>query len=313
MLSLTFLGTSAARPTIERSVSAITVQRDGETLLFDCGEGTQRQMMRYGVGFTLRDVFFTHFHSDHILGLTGLARTLGLQGRTDPLCLWGPRGAARVLNQALELGVERTPFAIEIHEVAPGERLARTGYDLEVIAADHGGGAVSYVLREHQRLGRFDPEQARALGVPEGPLWGKLHRGEIVEWEERRNGGTAERRTADPATLVGPARPGRVLAISGDTRPTAALVAAAAGADLLVHEATFSEDERDRALETRHSTAREAAQVALAAGARRLVLTHLSARFSTAWQELLDEARAVFPETTVAKDGMVVEVPFSEP
>ena len=310
MLSLTFLGTSAARPTIERSVSAITVQRDGETLLFDCGEGTQRQMMRYGVGFTLRDVFFTHFHSDHILGLTGLARTLGLQGRTDPLCLWGPRGAARVLNQALELGVERTPFAIEIHEVAPGERLARTGYDLEVIAADHGGGAVSYVLREHQRLGRFDPEQARALGVPEGPLWGKLHRGETVEWEARRDDGTAERRTADPAVLVGPARPGRVLAISGDTRPTAALVAAAAGADLLVHEATFSEDERDRALETRHSTAREAAQVALAAGARRLVLTHLSARFSTAWQELLDEARAVFPETTVAKDGMVVEVPF---
>jgi ribonuclease Z len=310
MLTLTFLGTSAARPTIERSVSAISVQRHGETLLFDCGEGTQRQMMRYGVGFTLRDVFFTHFHSDHLLGITGLARTLGLQGRTDPLCLWGPRGGERVLKQALELGVERTPYPVEIRDVAPGERIARDGYDLEVIAADHGGGAVSYVLREHQRLGRFDPEQARALGVPEGPLWGKLHKGETVEWDEPQPDGSAVRKSADPSALVGPARSGRAVVISGDTRPTTVLAEAAHGADLLVHEATFTEEERDRALETRHSTAREAAQVALAAGARRLVLTHLSARFSTAWQELLDEACAVFPETIVARDGMSVDVPF---
>ena len=312
MLSLTFLGTSAARPTIERSVSAIALHREGEMVLFDCGEGTQRQMMRYGVGFTLRDIFFTHFHSDHILGVTGLARTFGLQGRTEPLHLYGPQGAARVLEQALTLGVERTPYPVEIHEIAPGDRLARTGYDFEVVGADHGGGAVSYVLREHERLGRFDPDQARGLGIPEGPLWGRLHKGEVVEWEERRDDGTAERRTADPATLVGPPRAGRILAISGDTRPTPALVEAATGADLLVHEATFSHDEHERALETRHSTAREAAQVALAAGVKRLVLTHLSARFSTAWQELLDEARAVFTETTVAKDGMVVEVPFQD-
>lgn len=281
-------------------------------VLFDCGEGTQRQMMRYGVGFTLRDIFFTHFHSDHILGVTGLARTLGLQGRTDPLCLYGPPGAERVLAQALSLGVERTPYPVEIRAIAPGDRLTRTGYDLEVVGADHGGGAVSYVLREHQRLGRFDPEQARAMGVPEGPLWGRLHKGEVVEWEVRRNDGTAERRKADPATLVGPPRAGRILAISGDTRPTPALVEAATGADLLVHEATFSHDEQERALETRHSTAREAAQVALAARVKRLVLTHLSARFSTAWQELLDEAHEVFAETVVAKDGMVVEVPFRD-
>jgi ribonuclease Z len=312
VLSLTFLGTSAARPTVERSVSAMALQRAGETLLFDCGEGTQRQMMRYGVGFTLRDVFFTHFHSDHILGITGLARTLGLQGRTDPLRLWGPRGAARVLHQTIELGVERAPYPVEIQEVAPGDRLARTGYDLEVIPADHGGGAVSYVLREHRRLGRFDPDKARALGIPEGPLWGRVHKGETIEWEERQEDGSSVRRSVDPAALVGPPRAGRTVAISGDTRPTASLVEAATGADLLVHEATFTEDERDRALETRHSTAREAAQVALAAGVRRLVLTHLSARFSTAWQELLDEARAVFAETVVAKDGMEIDIPFQD-
>jgi len=310
MLSLTFLGTSAARPTVERSVSAIALQREGEMLLFDCGEGTQRQMMRYGVGFTLADICFTHFHSDHFLGLTGLVRTLGLQSRAEPMRLYGPKGAQRILTQALELGFERTPFPIEIQELAPGDRVPRTGYDLEVVPADHGGGAVSYVLREHQRLGRFDPEQARALGVPEGPLWGKLHRGEIVEWDMRLDDGTVERRTADPATLVGPPRSGRVVAISGDTRPNAALVEAAADADLLVHEATFTHDEHARALETRHSTAREAAQVALAARVRRLVLTHLSARFSTQWQELLDEACEVFPHTVVAKDGMTVDVKF---
>jgi len=312
VLSLTFLGTSAARPTVERSVSAIALQREGETLLFDCGEGTQRQMMRYGVGFTLADIFFTHFHSDHFLGLTGLVRTLGLQSLTGPLRLYGPKGAERILTQALELGFERAPFPITIEEVRPGDRIARAGYDLEVIPADHGGNAVSYALREHRRLGRFDPDKARALGVPEGPLWGKLHKGEVVEWEERREDGTTARRTADPSLLVGPPRAGRLVAISGDTRPCASLVEAAAGADLLVHEATFTHDEQERALETRHSTAREAAQVALAAGARRLVLTHLSARFSTQWQELLDEAREVFAETEVARDGMVVDVPFAD-
>jgi ribonuclease Z len=312
MLTLTFLGTSAARPTVERGVSAIALQREGEMLLFDCGEGTQRQMMRYGVGFTLADIFFTHFHSDHFLGLTGLVRTLGLQGRTEPLRLFGPRGAQRILTQALELGFERVSFPITIEELKAVDRVPRTGYDLEVVPADHGGGAVSYVLREHQRLGRFDPEQARALGVPEGPLWGRLHRGEVVEWDEPQSAGPPVRRSADPATLVGPARPGRIVAISGDTRPSAALVEAATDADLLVHEATFTHDEHERALETRHSTAREAAQVALAARARRLVLTHLSARFSMQWQDLLDEARAVFPETEVAKDGMVLDVPFPD-
>jgi len=239
-------------------------------------------------------------------------RTLGLQGRTEPLRLFGPKGAQRILTQALELGFERVPFPIAIEELKPGDRVPRAGYDLEVIPADHGSGAVSYVLREHQRLGRFDPEQARALGVPEGPLWGRLHKGEAVEWEVRRDDGSTDRRMADPSTLVGAPRPGRVVAISGDTRPNAALVEAAMGADLLVHEATFTHDEHDRALETRHSTAREAAQVALAARVKRLVLTHLSARFSMQWQDLLDEARAVFQETEVAKDGMVVEVPFQD-
>jgi ribonuclease Z len=310
MLTLTFLGTSAARPTVERGVTSLAVAREGETMLFDCGEGTQRQMMRYGVGFTFDDVFFTHFHADHFLGITGLVRTLALQGRTEPLHLFGPSGAERHLGAALRLGVERTPFEIEVHEIGAGDRIPRGDYDIEAVEVQHGRDALGYALREHERLGRFDPERARALGIPEGPLWGKIHRGQRVEWEAPDEDGTPVRRTAGPAELVGPPRPGRVVVYSGDTRPCETVVAAATGADVLIHEATFGAEERDRALETEHSTAVEAAQVALAARARRLVLTHLSARYSAIPDVLRDEAREVFRETTVARDGMVLDVPF---
>jgi ribonuclease Z len=312
MLTVTFLGTSAARPTVERGVSALMVMREGETLLFDCGEGTQRQMMRFGVGFTFTDVFFSHFHADHILGLTGLVRTLGLQGREEPLHLYGPAGAKQYLRSACDLGLERAPFEIAIHELEAGERLPRGAYDLEAIPVQHGRNALGYVLREHVRLGRFNPEKARDLGVPEGPLWGRLHQGETVEFDVVTAGGATERRTVGPDDLVGEPRPGRLLVYSGDTRPCESVVAAAEGADLLIHEATFSHEELDRAKETEHSTALEAAQVALAARVRRLALTHLSARYSAAPDVLRDEARQVFRETTVARDGMVLDVPFQD-
>lgn len=274
-------------------------------MLFECGEGTQRQMMRYGVGFTVNEIFFTHFHADHFLGVIGLIRTFGLQGRTDSLHLYGPAGAKKWLPKAVELGVERQVFPIEIHELDSGGQLERKDYDIQVIPVDHGRGAIGYALREHTRLGRFDPEKARALGIPEGPLWGKIHKGESIEI-----GGPADRRTVTPAELVGPPRQGRIVVITGDTRPCQAVVDAATNADLLVHEATFGEEEKDRAKETLHSTAVEAAQVALAAKVRQLVLTHLSARYSAAPEMLLKEAREVFPDTVVAKDGLTIDVPF---
>ncbi|NIM52165.1 MAG: ribonuclease Z [Gemmatimonadales bacterium] len=307
MLSVTFLGTSASRPTVERGVSSIAVAREGETLLFECGEGTQRQMMRYGVSFSLGEIFVTHYHADHFLGIIGLVRTLGLQGREEPLHLYGPPGAEKNLGAAVALGVERAPFAIEIHQLKPGDVLKRDEYDLEVIDVEHGRNAVGFALREHQRLGRFNPEKAREFGVPEGPLWGRLHRGEAVEI-----GGSADRRIVTPDEIVGPPRPGRLVVYSGDTRPCESVVAAAEGADLLVHEATFSQEEKDRAQETDHATALEAAQVALAARVKRLVLTHVSARFSAAPEVLADEAREVFAETVVARDGMTIEVPLVE-
>jgi len=310
MLSVTFLGTSAARPTVERNVSAMALVREGETLLFECGEGTQRQMMRYGVSFALSEIFFTHFHADHFLGVIGLIRTLGLQVRTEPMRLYGPKGAKKLLTQALQLGVERVPFEVEIVEVKPGTVLGergkgkREGYDICAFGTEHGGGSVGYALKEHERPGRFDPDKARAAGVPEGHLWGKLQRGETVE--------LADGRKVSAEGIVGPKRPGRLVVFTGDTRPCAAVVDAAQGADLLIHEATFGEEEKERAKETGHSTAREAAQVALAAKARRLVLSHVSARYSISAEELVKEAREVFKETVVAKDGMTIEVPFSD-
>jgi ribonuclease Z len=304
MLSVTFLGTSAARPTVERGVTSLAIKREGETLMFDCGEGTQRQMMKYGVSFALSEIFFTHFHADHYLGVIGLLRTLSLQERTEPMYLYGPPGAEQLLSDAISIGVERTSFAVEIQEIRAGDRLVRDEYDIEVFDVEHGRGAVGFALREHERLGRFDPERARDMGIPEGPLWGRIHRGEIVELPDGSS--------VDPLELVGPSRPGRLVAFTGDTAGCESVVSAAEGADVLIHEATFGEDEKDRARETSHATAIEAAQVALAARAKRLVLTHVSARYSANPKALLDEARSVFPETIVAKDGLEIEVPFAD-
>ena len=302
MLSLTFLGTGAATPTVDRNVTALSVQREGETILFDCGEGTQRQMMRYGVGFSFTEIFFTHYHADHILGVTGLLRTMGLQDRTAPVTLYGPRGAQRVLGAAVNLGIERNKFPVEIVEIKPGDRLRREEYDLVVFDTDHRADTVGYALAEHTRLGRFNPDRARELGIPEGPLWGRLHKGETIILEDGR--------TVAPGDLVGVPRRGRTVVYSGDTRPHLALAEAARGADLLVHEATFGSEELERARETGHSTAAEAARIALEAGVRRLVLTHISPRYTRDAPELLAEAVAIFPETTVARDGMTIEVPF---
>ena len=272
-------------------------------MLFDCGEGTQRQMMRYGVSFALCDIFFTHFHADHVIGVIGLMRTMALQGRTDALRLWGPKGAARHLKRAEQFGVDRLTFAVEIRELDPSERLERKDYAIVPFAVEHGPGpAMGYALVEADRKGRFDPERARDLGIPEGPLWGKIHRGESVTLD----GG----RVIQPSELVGPRRPGRTVVITGDTRPCDNTMTAARGADLLVHEATFLEDERERARETLHSTAAEAAEVAKLAEVRLLALTHLSTRYFGS--ELAEEARGVFPESVVPRDFDVIEVPYPE-
>jgi ribonuclease Z len=304
-LSIHLLGTSASRPTVERNVASLAVHREGETLMFDCGEGTQRQMMRYGISFALEDIFFTHMHADHLLGVIGLMRTMALQGRIEPLRLWGPKGSQRVLKRAESMGFERPSFPVEIIEIEPGAPLERNGYAIVPFPVEHRGSiSLGYALVEPERKGRFNPELARELGIPEGPLWGQIHRGLAVTLDDGR--------VIEPRVLVGEKRPGRTVVLTGDTRPCAATIDAARDADLLIHESTFGDEEAQRAVDTGHSTAREAAQVARDAGVRRLLLTHFSARYSMNAGELEREARTVFPQTFAGKDGMEVDVPFRD-
>ena len=303
MIRIRFLGTAAARPTVRRNVAGIAVQREGESFLWDCGEGTQRQMMRYGTGFSFNHIFVTHAHADHILGLPGLLRTMGLQGREEGMTVYGPAGTEKRLRAAVRLGAKRSRFPIEVRGLDPGARVEFDGWAMHAYRADHGVPAIGYALVEEVRLGRFDPEAARRLGVPEGPLFGKLHRGEAV---------VVDGREVAPADVVGPPRRGRKVVYSGDTRPTRDTVEIARGAELLIHEATFGADEVARARETRHSTSAEAARVALRAGVQELVLTHVSARYSENPARLVAGGRKVFPACRVARDGLEIEIGYRD-
>jgi ribonuclease Z len=303
MIRVTFLGTAASRPTVGRNVSAVMMQREGDSLLFDCGEGTQRQMMRFGTGFAVHDIFFTHLHADHFLGVIGLLRTMGLQGREEAMRLWSPEGGAGILHDAVNLGLERLPFAVDIIELQAGEKVERGEYDIVAYRTQHGRHSLGYALVEHERLGRFNPDLARARGVPDGPLFGMLHRGQDV---------VVDGRTIAAAEFVGPPRPGRRVVYSGDTRPCAETQDIARGADLLIHDATFTHDEAARARETQHATAREAAELAARAGALRLALTHISARYADDPRVLEKEAREVFRGAVVAWDGLAIELPYRD-
>ncbi len=301
-LDVVFLGTSGSTPTARRAPSATLVRRGGERLLVDCAEGTQRQLLRSSVGLPdLDEIFLTHYHADHYLGLPGLLKTFSLRGREAPVAVYGPPGLEELFGD-LRRVMGKLAFGVRLAELQPGDRLDRDGYALETFRLDHGVSAVGYALVEDERPGRFDDAAADELGVPFGPERGRLQRGEAVTLA----GGT----TIEPDRLIGPARAGRTIVLAGDTAPCEHVVAAAQGADVLVHEATFLDEDRERARETRHSTAGEAAAVALAAGVKLLALTHLSARVFGS--EAAGEAREVFPDTVVPKDFDVIDVPFPE-
>jgi ribonuclease Z len=302
-LDVVFLGTAASAPTAQRSPAAVVVRRGGDRLLFDCGEGTQRQLQRSVLGLPdLEEIFLTHFHADHFLGLPGMLKTFALRGRDEtPLTVYGPSGLRELFKQ-LQPFVGRLPYPVTLVELEPGETVPHGEYAIEAFATHHGVAALGYVLVEPDRPGRFDVALADGLGVPEGPARGRLQAGETVE--------LADGRTIAPDEVLGEPRSGRKVVISGDTAPSPTVVQAADGADLLVHEASFLADEAERARETNHSTAAEAAEVARLAQVRLLALTHVSPRYFG--PELAEEARAVFPDTVVPRDFDVIEVPFAE-
>jgi ribonuclease Z len=258
-------------------------------------------MLRSSVGLIeLREVFLTHFHADHVLGLPGMLKSFALRGRDERISVYGPRGL-RELFGVLRPLLGRLPYGVDLHELGPGDVLHRGEYRLSVFRAEHGASSIGYVLDEEPRPGRFDVEAADTLGVAPRER-GTLQHGEPLTLEDGR--------VVTPDAVLGPARPGRKLVLAGDTAPSPHVVEAARDADVLVHEATFLEDERDRARETLHSTAADAAQVALAAQVGMLALTHVSTRYFG--PELAREARAVFAETVVPRDFDVIEIPFPE-
>jgi ribonuclease Z len=295
-LSLFFAGTAGSVPTARRGLPALLFRRGGDRLLFDCGEGTQRQLLRT-VGLPdVQAVFLTHHHADHWLGLPGMLKSFELRDRDAPLTVYGPPGTDALMG-AMRIVYGRLRYPFSVVELEAGEGVAYDGYDVTPFNVNHRSRAFGYAIVEAPRPGRFDAQLATDLGVEFGPDFGRLQRGQEV------NG-------VRPEQVVGPERPGRKIVLSGDTGPCEMLRVAAHEADVLVHEATFIEEERERALQTGHSTARQAAEVAREAEVRLLALTHLSTRY--AGGEIRDEARAIFERTEVPRDFDSIEVPFPE-
>ena len=295
-LDVLFLGTAGSSPSPRRGLPATLVRRGGDRLLFDCGEGTQRQLMQ-SVGLVeLEELFLTHFHADHVLGLPGMLKTFALRQRERELVVYGPRGLGR-LFELLSPVIGRLTFRVQLVELAANDELERDGYRIAAFDVDHGGPGLGYAIVEAPRPGQFEPVRARELGIQEGPDFGRLQSGEEV------NG-------VRPEQVMGEPRRGRKVVLTGDSAPCEMTRLVAWEADLLVHEATFMEEDAERAAETRHSTAAQAAELAAAADVRMLALTHISPRYSGG--QVRDEARAAFENVIVPRDFDRVEGPFPE-
>jgi len=302
-LHIVFLGTAASIPTVARALPSVVAKRKNEVLMFDCGEGVQRQMIRANVGFHRKmKVFVTHMHGDHVLGLPGLLQTMSLLDRQQKLDVYGPVGI-KAFVEAIRTTVQFVlTFPIEIHEIKDeGIICQEKEYEVKAAQTDHVVPSLTYALIEKPRPGRFNPKKAETLGVPEGPLWSKLQRGEKVK--------TPTGRIVKPEQVVGSPRPGRKIVYSGDTRPIESLLRLAEGADLLIHEATFDDELLDKAVEDGHSTPSQAAETAKKAKVKKLILTHLSSRYKNT-QSLLEQARKIFSNVTIAEDFMEIEVPL---
>ena len=295
-LDVVFLGTGGSIPSARRNTAGVLVRRGGDRLLFDCGEGTQRQMQRSVGLIPVDDIFITHLHADHYLGLPGLIKSYEMQDRVEPLTIHGPPGL-KALFESMARIIGRPSYPMELIELNRGEVVDRGGYAIEPFDVSHRIVANGYALYEHPRPGRFDPDKARELGVRPGPAFGALQRGEDV------NG-------VSPEQVMGADRPGRKIVITGDTEPCEATRIAAHEAELLVHDSSFTSAESERAAETRHSTALEAAELAAEAEAKMLALVHISSRHFV--PDVLDEARAAFPAAVAPRDFDVIEIPLPE-
>jgi ribonuclease Z len=298
-LRILFLGTSGSWPTIQRNVASTAIHRDSEVLLFDCGEGTQRQFQRASLSYMqITNIFISHFHGDHFLGLPGLIQTMQLNDRTQPLHLYGPSGMNKLAMQILTLGYFRPAYEIISHEIDDGETIHFDGYDIKTRATKHNVPSLAYCLEEHLRPGRFDKPKALNLGIPEGPLFSRLQHGQTITLKN----GTE----ITPDMVLGPPRKGRKIVISGDTTYDENLIQFTKDADVLIHEATF-ESSFEESAEYGHSTAAQAATIAKQANVDTLFLTHISPRYLDS-KLIQEDARKIFPHSFVAKDFEEIEV-----
>jgi len=302
MLRITFLGTGGSLPTRNRNPSAVMVNREGELILFDCGEGTQQQMMRAKTGMmSLSSIFISHFHADHFLGIPGLIQTMSFMGRKEPLMIYGPAGTREFTELFKALGYFNLKYEIRGMELKPGDIVEGEGYLIRALGTEHSVPSLGYALIENLRPGRFNRERAVELGVPPGPLFAKLQKGSPVE---------VSGKVVKPEEVVGAPRPGRTIIYSGDTRPCEAVLEASRDADLLIHDGSFADEMADWAVESMHSTAGEVAALAMEAGVRKLVLTHISSRYTDDVEPIMKDSKKVFENVIVAEDLMELEVPY---
>lgn len=299
-LSVAFMGTGGSVPTARRATACVLLRAGGARVMIDCGEGAQRQLMRSLGLVAVDDIYLTHFHADHYLGLPGLLKTYDLHGRERPLRILGPKGLESLYGSLGRI-LGRVSYPIELIEMEPGDEIPYDGFGIHGFPVDHRVEAYGYALIEPERPGRFDPTRARELGVIDERDFGRLQRGHSVEVAAGE---------VSPDQVLGEARSGRRVVVTGDTRPSALTSAAAQGAQLLIHDSSFSEEDAERAVETGHSTAREAAELAAEAGVKMLALVHISTRYRI--RDLLDQAREVHAETIAPRDFDLVEIPYPE-
>jgi len=307
-LQVYFLGTAGALPTPVRNPPCIMIRRGTDTILFDCGEGAQQQMMRARCGFTIDAIFVTHWHADHFLGIFGLVQTMSFNGRTEPLTIYGPSWVHEFVETVKRICRFNLKFTLDSGELSDGSWVRFNGYTITAFAVSHGMPALGYVLEEDHRPGRFDREHAISLGIPPGPLFGRLQRGETVRIKK-----DGEEHDIQPSDVMGAPRPGRKVVYTGDTRPVIpALITHAKDADLLIHDATYDESEKKRATEFYHATAAQAGEAAAAANVRTLALTHISSRYTETTTHA-QEAKASFSGTVIIPDDLVmVEITYRE-
>jgi ribonuclease Z len=287
-------------PSKERNPSAIMVNREGELLLFDCGEGAQQQMMRAKTGMIkISSIFLSHFHGDHIFGLPGLLQTMAFFEREEGLTVYGPNGIHEIMDAFKRLGIDKLKYPLKVVELAPGDIVQKKEYSIKAVRADHDSPALGFILEENKRVGRFNREKAIELGINPGPDFARLHRGENIT----KNGITVYSKD-----VVGPARPGRKIAYSGDTRESDIFFYEAQEADVLIHEATFTSDLKENAHAWGHSTAKGVAEMAKKYNIKKLVLTHISPRFNDEEEAVLEDAKSEFENVILAKDLMEMDV-----